>query len=67
MIFWKNHALLPKAYDPVDTQLLRPLFRTCFSLLSEAGVIGEYEYRCAFGWLAHSRNSRLRLFTEDTR
>jgi hypothetical protein len=31
--------------DPVDTQLLRPLFRTCFSLLSEAGVIGEYEYR----------------------
>src|SRR5262245_34561496 len=21
---------------------------------------------CAFGWLAHSRNSRLRLFTEDT-
>jgi hypothetical protein len=22
---------------------------------------------CAFGWLAHSRNSRLRLFTEDTR
>jgi Transposase DDE domain len=31
--------------DPVDPQLLRPLFRTCFSLLSEAGVIGEYEYR----------------------
>ena len=30
--------------DPVDPQLLRPLFRTCFSLLSEAGVIGEYEY-----------------------
>jgi hypothetical protein len=22
---------------------------------------------CAFGWLAHSRNARLRLFTEDTR
>jgi hypothetical protein len=22
---------------------------------------------CAFGWLAHSRNSRLRLFTKDTR
>jgi hypothetical protein len=22
---------------------------------------------CAFGWLAHSRNSSLRLFTEDTR
>jgi hypothetical protein len=21
---------------------------------------------CAFGWLEHSRNSRLRLFTEDT-
>ena len=21
---------------------------------------------CAFGWLAHSRNARLRLFTEDT-
>ena len=31
--------------DPVDPQLLRPLFQTCFSLLSEAGVIGEYEYR----------------------
>jgi Transposase DDE domain len=31
--------------DPVDPQLLRPLFRTCFLLLSEAGVIGEYEYR----------------------
>jgi len=31
--------------DPVDSQLLRPLFRTCFSLLSEAGVTGEYEYR----------------------
>jgi hypothetical protein len=31
--------------DPVDAQLLRPLFKTCFSLLSEAGVIREYEYR----------------------
>ena len=31
--------------DPVDPQLLRPLFETCFSLLSEAGVIREYEYR----------------------
>jgi len=31
--------------DPVDPQLLRPLFKTCFSLLSEAGVIREYEYR----------------------
>ncbi|MBO0800516.1 MAG: transposase [Blastocatellia bacterium] len=31
--------------DPVDPQLLRPLFQTYFSLLSEAGVIGEYEYR----------------------
>ena len=31
--------------DPVDPQLLRPLFETCFSLLSEAGAIREYEYR----------------------
>ncbi len=31
--------------DPVDPRLLRPLFQTYFSLLSEAGVIGEYEYR----------------------
>jgi Transposase DDE domain len=31
--------------DPVDPQLLRPLFQTCFSLLSKAGVIREYEYR----------------------
>jgi hypothetical protein len=28
------------------------------------GAIADEE--CAFGWLAHSRNSRLRLFTEDT-
>src|SRR5262249_20776477 len=31
--------------DPVDPQWLRPLFQTCFSLLSEAGGIREYEYR----------------------
>jgi hypothetical protein len=31
--------------DPVDPQLLRPLFRTCFERLAEAGVIREYEYR----------------------
>jgi Transposase DDE domain len=31
--------------DSVDPQLLRPLFETCFSILSEAGVIGEYAYR----------------------
>jgi len=31
--------------DPVDPPLLRPLFQTCFSLLSEAGVIRAYEYR----------------------
>jgi hypothetical protein len=24
------------------------------------------ELQRAFGWLAHSRNARLRLFTEDT-
>jgi hypothetical protein len=24
------------------------------------------ELQHAFGWLAHSRNARLRLFTEDT-
>ena len=29
----------------VDPQLLRPLFETCFSILSEAGVIREYAYR----------------------
>jgi hypothetical protein len=29
-------------------------------------VTGEIQHQCAFGWLAHSRNSRLRLFTEDT-
>lgn len=31
--------------DPVDPQLLRPLFQTCFALLSEAGVLRAYEYR----------------------
>jgi Transposase DDE domain len=31
--------------DSVDPQLLRPLFETCFSILSGAGVIGEYAYR----------------------
>jgi len=29
--------------------------------------MGRHRIRqCAFGWLAHSRNSRQRLFTEDT-
>src|SRR5262249_9767074 len=41
--------------DPVDTQLLRPLFRTCFSLLSETGAIGEYEYRDKHVIVAHHR------------
>jgi hypothetical protein len=31
--------------DPLDPQLLRPLFGACFERLSEAGVIREYEYR----------------------
>src|SRR5215475_3659258 len=30
-------------------------------------LVQSYRLPCAFGWLAHSRNSRLRLFTEDTR
>src|SRR5262245_5648887 len=29
-------------------------------------VLASHHIRCAFGWLAHSRNSRLRLFTEGT-
>ncbi|HXG95216.1 MAG TPA: hypothetical protein VNN73_22965 [Blastocatellia bacterium] len=31
--------------DPVDANLLRPLFKSCFERLSEAGVIREYRYR----------------------
>lgn len=31
--------------DRVDPNLLRPLFHSCFERLSQAGVIGEYEYR----------------------
>jgi hypothetical protein len=28
--------------------------------------MGEMHKLCAFGWVAHSRNSRLRIFTKDT-
>ena len=35
------------------------------SLTDELGTL--VKEKCAFGWLAHSRNVRLRLFTEDTR
>jgi Transposase DDE domain len=31
--------------DPLDPNLLRPLFRACFERLSQAGVIGEYQDR----------------------
>ncbi|MEW6734860.1 MAG: transposase [Acidobacteriota bacterium] len=30
--------------DPLDPQLLRPLFQTCLTRLSQAGVIREYEH-----------------------
>src|SRR5262245_60782999 len=31
--------------DPIDPNLLRPLFHTLFDRLSQSGVIREYEYR----------------------
>src|SRR5262249_48030289 len=48
---------------------------TIYSLVKQyfAHFVGKYDYRCGFGWLcafdwlAHSRNSILRLFTEASR
>jgi hypothetical protein len=31
--------------DPIDPNLLRPLFKSCFERISQAGVIREYYYR----------------------